>query len=130
DALDLCATRQLPALEGRLEVGHLAAERRNRVGDLEGDAGMDRVGLPRPGRDALAGLLDGAHVIASSLILDESKLDCARIIARNLAGASIAAKGVSRPLAHPGGDLAVGAVDRAGAAHEAPVDPARPEIRG
>src|SRR4051795_222048 len=58
-------------------------------------------------------------------MLDDSKLDCARIIAGNLAAASMSGTGRLRG---PGSDLAVGAVDRACPLHESLVDAAGPEV--
>src|SRR6476469_2386114 len=71
--------------------------------------------------------------LVSPLILDYTKLDCAKIIARNLAGASTLIFGSTRPrraLRHPGGHLLVGAVDRSAPLGETRVDPAREEIGG
>src|SRR5207245_1320942 len=57
DALDLRGAFEPPVAEARGEVRDLTRERGDRVGDLEGDVRVDRVGDERAGRL----LFDGAH---------------------------------------------------------------------
>ena len=60
--IDLGTTNSVVAvLEGGLEPGHVAAERRDRLRHLEGDAAVHRVRPPRAGRDPDLRLLCGAH---------------------------------------------------------------------
>ena len=65
DALDARRTGELAVGERGVEVGDLAAEGRDRVGDLEGDAGVDGVRLERAGRNLRLRLDGGAHCRAS-----------------------------------------------------------------
>ena len=66
EAGDARRALQLAVDECCVEVGDLAAERRDGVGDFEGDARVDGVGLPRAGRERLLSLFDGAVILISS----------------------------------------------------------------
>ena len=63
NALDAGRAHELAVGERGIEVGDLAAEGRDRVGNLEGDAGVDGVRLPGAGRDPGLCLCGGAHLV-------------------------------------------------------------------
>ena len=70
DALDACRTDELAVGERGVEVGDPAAEGRDRVGDLEGDAGVDGVRLERAGRNLRLRLGVVVLIAVPPLILD------------------------------------------------------------